>query len=106
METNLSEETQFDIRIGSNDPSIVGPIERAVQELSPRRLEQHRDIGTILVVASSAVSIVKGLIEIWKELKALHHPTSVTVEAPSGAQLDLNAVKSEEEIQRFVAEPG
>jgi hypothetical protein len=101
----MSEETQIDIRIGSNDPSIVGPIKRAVQELSPRTLEQHRDIGTILVVASSAVSIVKGLIEIWKELKALHHPTPVTVESASGAQLDLNAVKSEEEIQQFVAEP-
>jgi hypothetical protein len=95
--------TQLDIRIGSTDPSVIGPIEAAVDQLAPTRLEQHRDVATILTVASSIVGLAKGLIELWKELKGLRQPPSVTVEAASGEQLDLNAARSEAEIHAFVA---
>jgi hypothetical protein len=94
---------QLDIRIGSTDPSVIGPIEAAVDQLAPARLEQHRDIGTVLTVASSAVNLANGLIALWKELKGRRQPPSVTVEAASGEQLDLSAARSEAEIHAFVA---
>jgi hypothetical protein len=95
---------QLDIRISTSDPAVLAPLETAIQDLTPRRLEEHRDVATVLTVASTAVSVSTGLITLWKELKSFRHAPPVTVEAASGAELDLHTAASEAEIHQFVAD--
>jgi hypothetical protein len=92
-----------DVRIESNDPSAVEAIEQHLRDVNPRRLEETRDLATILTVSAAAVSLVKSLVELWKELRKRRTMPRVTVENASGAQLNLSDVSSEAEIEGFIS---
>jgi hypothetical protein len=98
----MANETRFDIRIESTDPSVIQSIETSLKSLNPTKQAPHRDLIVILTVAAAAVSLAKSLIELWKELRSLHDAPPVKVETESGEQLNLTAAKSEEEIEKFV----
>jgi cell division protein FtsX len=98
----MASQTQFDIRIETTDPSTIRSVSAVLQKLQPKELEKQRDFATILTVVSSTVTLANSLIALWKNIKSLKNAPPVKVEAESGAQLDLTAVKSQAEIEDFV----
>lgn len=102
----MLETVQLDIRIGSKDPAVVDAVTATLQPLNPSHLEQHRDLVTVLTVSAAAIKLAQSLIELWLSVKKLKDAPTVKVEAASGAQLDLAAVKTQREIEEFVANSG
>jgi hypothetical protein len=98
----MTSETRLDIRINSNDPAITEPIELVLKPLTPKKLEQHRDIGLVLTVVGPALGLADGIIALWRDLRHRRSSAIVVIEVETGATLELNRVESVEEVQDFV----
>jgi hypothetical protein len=99
----MTNEAIVDIQIESVDPTEVGAVEEVLHSVNPRRLEETRELVTILTVTAAAISLAKSLIELWKELRERSASPQVIVESSSGTQLNLTQATSERDIEKFIS---
>ena len=65
----MSNEQTLEIRIASQDAALIGEIESALAQVNAKRWEQTRDLATVLTIASSAVALVKALLDLKDRLQ-------------------------------------
>lgn len=99
----VTEELQVDVIIETIDADTVAPILEHLASANPVQADTTRELVTILTISAAAVTLATKLVDLWKKLKAKPNPPAITIEVQSGATLNLSAVQTAEDIERFVA---
>lgn len=98
----MTDDPQIDVIIDSTDAESVASIREHLAPMHPVQADTTREVLTILTITAAAVTLATNLVGLWKKLKAKPNPPAVSIEIQSGATLNLNAVRSAEDIERFV----
>ncbi len=91
-----------DVVIETTDTNAVADIESELQPLEPVLSPATREPVTILAVSAGVVQLIKALVDLWQSKKRKATSPAIRIEVASGATLQLDVVKSAQEIEVFI----
>jgi hypothetical protein len=97
---NEQDPQMLEVRIESQDATLIAEIESALAGVNVKRWEKTRELLTVLTIASSAVGLVNALLDLRKKLLAMKQKT----EKPAAAQVFvLNADRDQLAVAEVTA---